>query len=66
MTQTEKKMPDFNIFAKVPFGNKSRIGPQIGVAFRHGEGEGLNIILDAQPFPIEGRIELVAFPPRET
>lgn len=57
---TEKKMPALNIFAK---GN-NRIGAQIGVAFEHREGGGYNIILDAQPIPCDGRIELVAFPPK--
>ena len=59
---TEKKKPALNIFIKVPQGDDTRIGSQIGVAFKHGEGEGFNIILDAQPIPLNGRIELVAFP----
>lgn len=64
MTQSpEKKKPALNIFAKVPTGDGlTKIGPQIGVAFKHGEGEGYNVLLDAQPIPLNGRIELVAFP----
>ncbi len=61
--QTEKKMPALNIFAKVAMGRESRVGPQIGVAFNHKEGGGYNIILDAQPIPFDGRVELVAFLP---
>lgn len=63
--QTEKRKPFLNVFAKVQSGEETRIGPQIGVAFKHGEGEGYNIILDAQPIPINGRLELVAFPPKQ-
>lgn len=63
MTDTnEKKRPALNIFAKVPVGVESKIGSQIGVAFKHGAGEGYNIILDGQPIPFDGKIELVAFP----
>jgi hypothetical protein len=63
--QNEKRKPSLNVFAKVLNGRDTRIGPQIGVAFKHGEGEGYNILLDAQPIPIDGRIELVAFPPKQ-
>lgn len=62
--QSNKRKPDLNVFVKVPSGEDTRIGPQIGVAFKHGEGQGYNIILDAQPIPLNGRIELVAFPPK--
>lgn len=65
MTDKSKTKPSLNVFAKVanPDGT-SRIGSQIGVAFKHGEGEGYNIILDAQPIPVSGRIELIAFVPK--
>jgi hypothetical protein len=63
--QNEKRKPSLNVFAKVLNGRDTRIGRQIGVAFKHGEGEGYNILLDAQPIPIDGRIELVAFPPKQ-
>lgn len=60
--QTEKNRPALNIFVKVPYGEETRIGSQIGVAFKHKSGAGgYNIILDAVPIPQEGRIELVAF-----
>lgn len=66
MTQeTETRKPALYIYTKVAEGNKDRIGSRIGVAFNHKESEGLNIILDAQPLPIEGRIQLVGFPPKE-
>lgn len=56
-----KKAPDYNVFVKVPVGVETRIGSQIGVAFKHNDGNGMNLILDAQPIPLEGKIELVAF-----
>lgn len=62
-TPETKKSPDLNVFAKVLKGRETRIGPQIGVAFKHSDGQGMNILLDAQPIPFDGRIELVAFPP---
>ena len=64
-TSKSKKTPDLNVFVKVPKGVETRIGPQIGVAFRHSEGQGFNLLLDAQPIPFDGRIELVAFPPKD-
>ena len=63
--ETEKKKPALNIFVKVPTSDgDTRIGSQIGVAFKHGEGEGYNIILDAQPIPLDGKVELKAFAPK--
>lgn len=60
-----KKTPVLNIFAKVPSADGStKIGAQLGVAFAHGEGKGYNIVLDAQPIPLNGRVELIAFPPK--
>lgn len=56
-----KKAPDYNVFVKVPIGVETRIGSKIGVAFKHNDGNGMNLILDAQPIPLEGKIELVAF-----
>ena len=64
MTQESKK-PDLYIYAKVADGDDSRIGPRIGVAFKHRGSEGINILLDAQPIPIEGQIQLVGFPPNK-
>ncbi len=66
MTQeTKTKKPDLYIYAKVADGQNDRIGPRIGVGFQHKDGEGLNIILDAQPFPIDGKIQLIGFPPQD-
>ena len=64
--QTEKKKPALNIFVKVPTSDgDTRIGAQIGVAWKHGgEGEGYNIILDALPIPLDGKVELIAFAPK--
>lgn len=63
--QTSKKTPVLNVYAKVLTADGStKIGAQLGVAFAHNEGEGLNILLDAQPIPTNGRIELIAFPPK--
>ena len=63
---TTKKKPDLNIYVQVPngYGDNTRIGSQIGVAFKHKEGQGYNIILDAQPIPSNGQIMLVGFPPK--
>lgn len=63
-TTTGRRAPDLNIHTKVPGGRDTRIGPRIGVGFFHGDGKGVNIILDAQPIPVGGRIELVGFPPK--
>ena len=65
MTDNTSNKPALNVFTKLasPDGT-SRIGSQIGVAFKHGEGDGFNIILDAQPIPQNGKIELIAFVPK--
>ena len=63
-TQNETRKVDLYIHTKVMDGRKDRIGSRIGVAFRHRDGAGMNIILDAQPIPVDGRIELVGFPPK--
>lgn len=62
--QPEKKTPDLFIHTRVQSGRDTKVGSRIGVAFRHKDGEGLNIFLDAQPIPLDGRIELVGFPPK--
>ena len=62
-TEKQKNMPDFNIHATIPQGRGTRIGARIGVAFKHGKGEGFTLYLDAQPIPLDGQIELVAYPP---
>ena len=63
--QNQGRKPDLYIHVKVQDGRNDRIGSRIGVAFHHKDGTGLNIILDAQPIPVDGRIELVGFPPKE-
>ena len=62
---TSKKTPDLYIHVKVPNGRDSKIGSRIGVGFLHSDGVGVNIILDAQPIPLNGQIELVGFPPKD-
>ena len=68
-TMSEEKQgnkPALNIFAKVPQADgTSKIGAQLGVAFAHKNG--FNIILDANPIPNphSGRIELIAFTPKD-
>lgn len=61
----QARKPDLFIHVKVQDGRSDRIGSRIGVAFHHKDGTGLNIILDAMPIPVDGRIELVGFPPKE-
>lgn len=63
---TAKNTPDLYIYTKRPgkYG-KSDLGSRIGVGFYHKDGQGFNMILDAQPIPFEGRIELVGFPPKD-
>ena len=62
-TQTGKK-PDFYVHAVVPQGRGNRIGGRLGVVFNHKKGEGFTIYLDANPIPVDGQIELVAYPPK--
>lgn len=59
--QQQTNTPDLYLYAKVSDGRKDRIGSRIGVAFKHKNGVGYNILLDAQPIPVDGRIQLVAF-----
>jgi len=62
--QNQNNKPALYIHAKVADGRETRIGSRIGVAFHHKDGVGLNILLDAQPIPLDGRIELIALPPK--
>ena len=65
--KTSKNQPDFYVHVKVPSGDDdTRIGSRIGAAFYHREHGGLNIILDAMPIPLNGKIELVAFAPKDS
>ncbi len=62
----QKKTPDFYVYTKVPDGKDGfKIGVRLGVGFKHNNDTGLNILLDAQPIPVNGRIELVAFTPQK-
>ena len=66
MTQeVQTKGPDLFIYTKIPDGRGDRIGSRIGVAFQHKEKMGFTLYLDAQPIPLDGRIQLIAFPPKE-
>ena len=58
--ETKSNAPALNIYTKVPDNQGgTRLGSKIGVGFTNSKG--FNIILDAQPLPLNGRIELVAF-----
>ena len=60
----QKRQPDLYIHTKVPNGRDLKIGARIGVGFLHSDGVGVNIILEAQPIPYNGQIELIGFPPK--
>lgn len=60
---TGKKKPDLYIHTKVPNGRDLKVGARIGVGFMHNDGVGINIILDAQPIPTDGQIQLIGFAP---
>lgn len=62
-TENTKKTPAFNVFAKqLNQDGTSKIASQLGVAWQHNEGGGYNIVLDASPIPVNGKIELIMFP----
>lgn len=64
-----KKTPALNVFAKITaLDGTTHIGAKIGVAWAHNDGEGFNIILDAQPLASQftGQVEMIAFPPKKT
>lgn len=63
--QNQGNKPALYIHAKVADGRETRIGSRIGVAFHHKDGVGLNILLDALPIPLDGRIELIGLPPKD-
>jgi hypothetical protein len=61
-----KNKPALNVFTRVQTQDgTTKIGSQVGVAFAFKEKAGYNIFLDVQPFPINGKIELVAFPTQD-
>jgi len=66
---TEKKMPDFRAYVVIERQDARNIWTDVGVGFLHGDGAGLNIMLDAlptggklvlRPFVNEGRHEPTA------
>ena len=62
MTDQTSNKPQLSIFTRVlQKDGTTKLGSRIGAGFSHGNGEGFNIYLDAQPIPLNGRIELVAF-----
>jgi len=63
--QNQGNKPALYIHAKVADNPEARIGSRIGVAFHHKDGVGLNILLDAQPIQLDGRIELIGLPPKD-
>ena len=65
MSDNQTKKPALSVFTKVVDGRETRIGSRIGVGFYHKDGIGINIILDAQPIPIDGRLELIVLPPKD-
>ncbi len=67
MTDQTSNKPQLAIYTRVlQKDGMTKLGSRIGAGFSHSNGEGFNIYLDAQPIPINGRIELVAFDNRET
>lgn len=62
MTDQTSNKPQLSIFTRtLQKDGTTKLGSRIGAGFSHNNGEGFNIYLDAQPIPINGRIELVAF-----
>lgn len=63
-TTTSSNLPDFYIFwEQVGEENKSRL-IQLGAAWKHKKGDGINIKLDTLPVgEFDG--SLVAFPPKQ-
>jgi hypothetical protein len=53
---TGKKKPDFVAFNVRPRNDKKSRWTEIGVAFRHKDGNGLDILIDA--VPLSGKIVL--------
>ncbi|WP_367389095.1 hypothetical protein [Lewinella sp. LCG006] len=67
MSDKSQNKPALYIHVKVADGQETRIGSRIGVAFHHKDGVGLNILLDAQPIPLDGgKIELIGLPVKES
>lgn len=63
--QNQGNKPALYIHVKVADGREIRIGSRIAIAFYHKDGVGLNILFDAQPIPLDDRIELIGLPPKD-
>ena len=67
MSKESKNTPDYNVYAAVPDGTDGRgrpqwrRGSQMGVAWRHQQGDGINIVLDGHA--VHGRY--VIFSPKD-
>lgn len=61
-TKAKSKRPDFEVLAKTTSkaGGSNGLIP-IGVGFHHQNKEGINVILNCLPNPINGKAELVLF-----
>jgi len=59
MAKTKNRKPDFNVYM-VSGGGKDRKGfwTKIGAAWRHEDGEGFNVSLEA--FPTDGQLVIRA------
>ena len=57
--ENKKQKPDWKVLTK----RGEALGSQIGVGFNHKAGQGITILMDAQPLPNkDGQLELVVFP----
>ncbi len=56
MTTTSKRMPDFRAFTVIKKDGQKDIWLDIGAAFQHRDGVGINILLQATP--LDGKIVL--------
>lgn len=56
--QNQKKRPDFNAYHVKKYGGDKSSWTQIGAAWKHADGSGINIMLDC--VPVDGRITLRA------
>ena len=61
--ENTKKKPDYRVHVVLPNGRNTRIGPAVGVAFKHNASDGINVYLDAVPAPIDGRWQFTLFTP---
>lgn len=55
--QNQKKRPDFNAYHVKKYGEGKSNWTQIGAAWKHADGSGINLMLDC--VPIDGRVTLL-------